>query len=616
MQSISEKNWDAFRKRYPEFEKKIMKAKEELKEDIIVQVEYSLDGIGFVKVKKEGQELYLNGKRKPMAPAETWVKSLGELLRYTPVFLFGMGNASYIKEILKQTEKELSILLYEPSLAIFLEVMDKIDIAEIFEKCPIAIIIKGINDYELDYVIDGFLNLGNLSQIRELISPNYDILYFEDAKMFIKKIYNKQEDYLIFRNTRFAFSKVNVWNLLHNAIYFADSYIAQQLVTVMPTDIPAIVVAAGPSLNKNIIELKRAKNKAFIIACDTAIKPLIKEGIVPDMYMTIDGKKPIMLIDIEGAEEIPLLCSMGSSNELLKKHKGKKFFYNEGYQLFNNIYSKNGITFAPVNGGGSVATYGFSLAYMLGFQTIILVGQDLALTNNKTHADGTFQDKMKEIDTSHLIKVEGNYEEEVPCREDFKLYLNWYNSYIEGCQKWSKTRVINATEGGAKIKNTEIMTLKEALDKECDKEVNIEDCIKKLKPVFNEEQRKRAIEELHKIETRFKEVKVQANDLIKIYKQLDKMAYLGSTNKRSYLNIIKKIKRHKNKLEKNPVMALLGDILVVSDYIIQEEAFVEEDTFQGEIKEIARKGIIYMEQVKECINLFLPVVRETVGSVE
>ena len=34
----------------------------------------------------------------------------------------------------------------------------------------------------------------------------------------------------------------------------------------------------------------------------------------------------------------------------------------------------------------------------MGSKTIILIGQDLALTDNKTHADGTFEDKMKEID--------------------------------------------------------------------------------------------------------------------------------------------------------------------------------------------------------------------------
>lgn len=60
---------------------------------------------------------------------------------------------------------------------------------------------------------------------------------------------------------------------------------------------------------------------------------------------------------------------------------------------------KSGLRWGEVDTGGSVATNAFSLLYKIGLKTIILVGQDLALTGNKTHADGTFEEKMPEIDT-------------------------------------------------------------------------------------------------------------------------------------------------------------------------------------------------------------------------
>lgn len=66
----------------------------------------------------------------------------------------------------------------------------------------------------------------------------------------------------------------------------------------------------------------------------------------------------------------------------------------------------NQIPFYGVACGGSVACSAFSLVYKMGFSRIILVGQDLALTGNKTHADGTFMDKMQTIDTSKAIMVE------------------------------------------------------------------------------------------------------------------------------------------------------------------------------------------------------------------
>lgn len=90
---------------------------------------------------------------------------------------------------------------------------------------------------------------------------------------------------------------------------------------------------------------------------------------------------------------------------------------------------------------------------------------------------------METIDTSHSIMVPGNIEKEVPTRGDFKMYLEWYNQYIKDCKEYRKQfKVINATEGGAKIDGTEVMTLKDAIDRECKKEIDIQECFEKLHP--------------------------------------------------------------------------------------------------------------------------------------
>ena len=53
-------------------------------------------------------------------------------------------------------------------------------------------------------------------------------------------------------------------------------------------DIPAAVVSAGPSLDKNIQLLKRGAEKFLIIAVSTALKPLLKTGVFPDFIVAID----------------------------------------------------------------------------------------------------------------------------------------------------------------------------------------------------------------------------------------------------------------------------------------------------------------------------------------
>lgn len=113
---------------------------------------------------------------------------------------------------------------------------------------------------------------------------------------------------------------------MKNAKYLCTAYKTIQLYKTIPFDTTGIVVAAGPSLNKNIKELKNAKGKSFIIAVDTAIKPLLRAGIIPDMYFIVDALKPIGLVQIEGAEKIPIVTTLNAAPEILKFHIGKKFF--------------------------------------------------------------------------------------------------------------------------------------------------------------------------------------------------------------------------------------------------------------------------------------------------
>ena len=73
------------------------------------------------------------------------------------------------------------------------------------------------------------------------------------------------------------FSPYQAENFYHNVGYLQTGYKAFQLLGKIPSNVPAFVVSAGPSLNKNIKELKRAKGKSFIIAVDTAVlKGIIK----------------------------------------------------------------------------------------------------------------------------------------------------------------------------------------------------------------------------------------------------------------------------------------------------------------------------------------------------
>ena len=83
---------------------------------------------------------------------------------------------------------------------------------------------------------------------------------------------------------------------------------------------PAFIVSAGPSLDKNIDELKNIKGRGVIMAVDTAIKPLLKKGIVPDIVASVDPHKPLELFEIEGVQNIPMLVDIDYNYRISKIH--------------------------------------------------------------------------------------------------------------------------------------------------------------------------------------------------------------------------------------------------------------------------------------------------------
>lgn len=609
---VYKKNLEAIRDRFESLAYIIENKQYQLKEDIIVECSDAKDGEKIIRVESSGRKLYLNGVYAPRKEIEEEIEKLGEVNYMAPIFVIGIGNALLIKEIIKKTEKTVNIAVYEPSLEIFLKVLEEIDITELFENRPIGFIIEGINEKEMDKIVNNYVTFENISFFKQFIQPNYKELFPHQIVKFLKKMDEIIHRVVIAENTKMSFEDVMADNILNNMCYLLNNYQARQLVEVLPLDVPAILVSAGPSLNKNIKELKKAKNKAFIVAVDTALKPLLKEGIEPDLVVIVDGKKPIDLFNMKEFKEIPLLMAANSAKDVVNFHKGRKFFFREGISFVDRLFEHVGITFYYIDTGGSVATNAMYFLYKMGYSNIILVGQDLALTNNKTHADGTFRDKMETIDTDKYKKVDGYYGDKVPTRGDLKMYLDWFNNFL----KEANVHVINSTEGGAKIDNTEMLPLKDSIKKYCVKEVNIKKEMDKLVPVFEGDNRIKAIEYLHDTEKKLSEEKKDAKKMQKLYLQLEELVNEGCREKKAYEKIFKKIDKLRQKIESNVTWFLISSSIEKVNYIFRSETYKNKTTFEEEIKDISEKGVTMANLISRCVDVLMPTVKETVSKVE
>ena len=609
-----DENLNTLAKVYPQMDILIEEAKKRLDTGIYIIEEKAFNGEPILKVGKGNQVCYLNGKRETHEAAEIWGKMMKSLPTNTPVFLMGVGNPNYLKELAENAKNKLIIAVYEPSLSIFVKFLELVPLREWMERHLLIFWVDGLEGMDgkaMATMLKRILWYEKLPYAKEFILPNYDVLFPEEAVNFLKAIRNHAKEELLQYNTKRLFSSVIVKNIISNAKYLCNAYKTTQLVEVIPRDIPGIVVAAGPSLNKNIRELKKAKGKAFIIAVDTAIKPLLDAGIIPDMFAIVDGKKPLSLVEREEAKKIPLVTTLNAASDILDYHTGMKFFFNEGFTFADTILLRTTRQWGGLESGGSVANNAFSLLHKIGLERIILVGQDLAYTGKKSHADGTFADVMEEEKGRKFIMVEGNEEKEVPTTEILKEYLDWYARHIKAIQELNANfRVINATEGGAKILNTEIMPLKDAIANECTKEVDIQKCLGKLSPILSGEDKKWAAEYLSCIPKELRKLSDDAKEAKKLYQKLDEISGVKPIDKPYCLSLLRKIEQNIQCMQKSVVYQLVDITMVDAQYILREEQFMYADTMEDEWKEISRKGILYLDYVKNMAKLFEEYAKE------
>jgi len=217
-------------------------------------------------------------------------------------------------------------------------------------------------------------------------------------------------------------------------------------------DRPAILVAAGPSLNKQIDILSQNQDLFTIIAVDTVWPILHKHSIRPDIMFTLDPKSKVSWAGQCIDEETHFFIDIGCSPDVVWSH-GKNHVFTACNPLISRPAFDMGAKADFLRTGGSVATTAFSMARYLGANPIVLIGQDLALTGGKDHADGYLYSYSRDSLNKSLesgFDVEAYHGGTVKTTKQFLFYKTWYEHQLATMDQ--STMVINATEGGAKIK--------------------------------------------------------------------------------------------------------------------------------------------------------------------
>lgn len=384
------------------------------------------------------------------------------------VIVLGIGNYKVFREMKKHFKNIRRIIIFEPSREIFKTFAENVSMRKtfsIFSNIDISFIISDdvgrMQNAFLTYVSE--FQSDSTAVVRSIA---YSQLFGGIAvrmEVFIKR-YDTSKGVNI--NTIKHFYHVWLVNQWRNLSTYSLNAVSMK---DLMTQLPVIVVSAGPSLKNNLHLLKNVGNRAIIIAVGSAIQILDKNGIIPHLRMALDGGalEERVFYGIN-SEECPLLYSSSLYYQTLREYGSKRieFFTHKGDVLVEYIYRLFKIAPPSCSSGASVANTAVFLALYLGCQKIVLMGQDLCFTDDKMHAEGTWLSQKGNVDMAQMrnrLLTKDIYGNEVYTDDSFLAM----KKTLEDASNWYKnTRFINASEGGLRLENYEHKRLSAVIEGE------------------------------------------------------------------------------------------------------------------------------------------------------
>lgn len=445
---------------FPELYERIMNVqKKDIRNDYISieTMETLTDEVAFVVEKENVGVVRLESVYNPQHEAEVWLEAQGDVSAEN-IMIFGLLNGSIAKAILKKKAPDSKVLIYEPSAQLFLYALQYVDMRVFFDTPGIRVIVEGLNEDMYSGVMQEMLTLKNYDSKAFFVAPKMAEFFPESRKRFVERFLDGVGRMMSNRNTIRRFIHLSPYNQLHNLQYVEENTTVPLLAKVWEKDVPIIVIGAGPSLKEEVEVLRKAGEKAFLFAADSALPYLLQEGIIPDAYICVEADKPLYFFEDDRTKEIPLFSKVDTTHKLLDEHRGYKIFgRDEGF--VNRFYQRYRIEESMYRYGGNGATSLFAICKELGAKNVILLGQDMAYGKDKvTHVGG--RDEGYVEDERFVYK--NNQGEMVQSRQDWHRFIQWYENAIPVVQF---DHVINAAKKGVYLKGTEVMTLSEALDK-------------------------------------------------------------------------------------------------------------------------------------------------------
>jgi len=480
-ETLFEKNLAVFRKKRPNLATLVDEAPA-LSEGIVI--EPSKTGPVTAKYTGEKGVVYLHSRYDPWKDARRLVDKY-DITELTTWVVLGCGLGYHLLELFDRTSVESIIVLVEPDLSLFREALHHHDWTKILESNRVVPLLgRDVSFYNALRPYIGTMLSNPVQLVGHAASLQREKVYFDKVRLEIQEVFVKTG--MVSVITALSLPYISFENRMENLVHYVHSAGLDSLSGLFE-GYPGIVVSAGPSLYRNYHLLEKFKNKAVIVAVSTMLKPMLDRGPVPDFSAVVDYHKisKRYFEGIDDSKDVVVLASPRVGYTAIDAYSGPMVFTYDDYCriLLNGMEQDK--TFMDT--GSTVAHAAFRLVQHLGCDPIIFVGQDLGFPDGLSHVPGTaiytqWHAQLNRFNTyemrewehlarirERMFKIKDVNGRQIYTDSQMFGYLREFERMFDSATQ----EIIDATEGGARMEGTRIMTLADAAEQYCAKEIPV-----------------------------------------------------------------------------------------------------------------------------------------------
>lgn len=341
---------------------------------------------------------YLHSRHDPEREAARFIQQ-GPARNPACCVFFGFGLGYFI-EAYKKEHPDTPIIVVEPDVSLFLKALSSRQMIDLLSSNDVSFLLDSPPE-----ALGNLLNYFTGGAI-DIVAPKSLYMlhceYYDELKSVIDSFLSRAQ---INRNTLKRFGRLWVRNFSFNIGLMPRIRGVRELNGVF-RGIPAIILAAGPSLEMVLPVLKSLRRKCLIIAVDTSLRACVRAGVIPDFLIVVDPQYwNSRHIDGISTEEIMLISESSTYPSVFRRSYRSIFFCSSLFPLGKYIEEVT-TEMGKLGAGGSVATSAWDFARIIGGNPIFFAGLDLGFPELSTHFRGNSFENIFQSIASRICSVE------------------------------------------------------------------------------------------------------------------------------------------------------------------------------------------------------------------